>query len=554
MRVIIIALLAASAWGQTTVSDTIKVAPGNSTFSGEIEISAPDMVFNSTSYARWRQTYTITAGVLSVVLIPNDAATPTGTVYTVEFRPSNQAPKWTETWRVPTSGSAVNHRTVKVTTNVAPAAIAELPLAQLGKTGVDVGKCIGNVNGVWSGVVCSGAGASSFNGRTGDVVPLVGDYSAFFKAIDNVTLIADVPGLQSALDGKSASNHSHAGTYAEFSHVHIISGVTGLQTALDGKVSLAGSYSNPDWLTGLAWTRITGTEAIMGITTGVGAPVSTPVKVGDVYSDLDSDPHVTYIADCTTTAGCWRSIGSGGSGTTTANYLQSFTSQTSVALTHSAGTDGIVAQCFDGSGQEIGYNTLIKTSTSTATVTFTTAQTGACVVNSSGGGGSGGGGGDTTAVVNSGAGAQVLKTSTNVTARTLVAGSNVTVTQGTDTITIAATGGGGGSITAGTTLTESSGTYNVNGSVIPMYISGTSSLTYTSIANGACGNQTFTLAGALNGDSIAPGWPASISAGFSGTMFVSAANTITVRLCNHSGGSVTPTAGLTYKAMILRGF
>lgn len=43
-------------------------------------------------------------------------------------------------------------------------------------------------------------------------------------------IIADVTGLQTALDGKQA-----AGSYAAASHTHIIGDVTGLQTALDGK-------------------------------------------------------------------------------------------------------------------------------------------------------------------------------------------------------------------------------------------------------------------------------------------------------------------------------
>ncbi len=53
--------------------------------------------------------------------------------------------------------------------------------------------------------------------------------------------------------------------------------------------------------------------------------------------------------------------------------------------------------------------------------------------------------GDTTAAANSGAaGARVLKDGTNVTARRLVAGANVVITENTDDITITATGGGGG--------------------------------------------------------------------------------------------------------------
>lgn len=49
--------------------------------------------------------------------------------------------------------------------------------------------------------------------------------------------IANVTGLQAALDGKQAS-----GSYAAASHTHTIANVTGLQTALDGKQA-AGSYA-----------------------------------------------------------------------------------------------------------------------------------------------------------------------------------------------------------------------------------------------------------------------------------------------------------------------
>lgn len=73
-------------------------------------------------------------------------------------------------------------------------------------------------------------------------------------------IIADVTGLQTALDGKASSTHTHiigdvtglqaaldgkqaAGSYAAASHTHIIADVTGLQTALDGKQAVFASQT-----------------------------------------------------------------------------------------------------------------------------------------------------------------------------------------------------------------------------------------------------------------------------------------------------------------------
>jgi hypothetical protein len=58
-------------------------------------------------------------------------------------------------------------------------------------------------------------------------------------------IIADVTGLQTALDGKQA-----AGSYAAATHGHIIADVTGLQTALDGKAAATHSHIIAD-VTGL---------------------------------------------------------------------------------------------------------------------------------------------------------------------------------------------------------------------------------------------------------------------------------------------------------------
>jgi len=86
---------------------------------------------------------------------------------------------------------------------------------------------------------------------------------------------------------------------------------------------------------------------------------------------------------------------------------------------------------------------------------------------------------------------------------------------------------------------------------IPRYLTGSASLDFGSIANTACAALTFALAGALPTDGVAPIWPSAMDAGFTGSMRVSAADTVEVRYCNLSGGSVDP-AAQTFGAAVLR--
>jgi hypothetical protein len=66
--------------------------------------------------------------------------------------------------------------------------------------------------------------------------------------------------------------------------------------------------------------------------------------------------------------------------------------------------------------------------------------------------------------------------------------------------------------------------------------------------------MAFALTGAATGDSIAPGWPSTLEAGLAGTMRVSAPNTVEVQLCNLTGATMTPAAGQTFRATIVRSF
>jgi hypothetical protein len=95
---------------------------------------------------------------------------------------------------------------------------------------------------------------------------------------------------------------------------------------------------------------------------------------------------------------------------------------------------------------------------------------------------------------------------------------------------------------------------SVDTATVPMYLTGTAAIDFPSIGNGTCGaDQTFTLFGAAAGDSVAPGWPGALAAGVFGTMRISSANTVAVRLCNLSGAAVDP-ASATFRATVVRSF
>lgn len=107
----------------------------------------------------------------------------------------------------------------------------------------------------------------------------------------------------------------------------------------------------------------------------------------------------------------------------------------------------------------------------------------------------------------------------------------------------------------GVILTETPGqsTLAVDNGVVPTYLMNTATLNFPSIATGTCAaDQTMTVTGANTSDAVAPGWPM-LPVGVIGTMLVSGTNTVTVRLCNMSGLSVTPPS-VSYRATIVRNY
>ena len=61
-----------------------------------------------------------------------------------------------------------------------------------------------------------------------------------YAAAKHSHAIADVTGLQTALDGKAAADHNHDDDYSKLGHTHATSEITGLQAALDAKQNKIG--------------------------------------------------------------------------------------------------------------------------------------------------------------------------------------------------------------------------------------------------------------------------------------------------------------------------
>jgi hypothetical protein len=107
-------------------------------------------------------------------------------------------------------------------------------------------------------------------------------------------------------------------------------------------------------------------------------------------SKLNLIPGANMAVSCVDNVGALRTdctfTASTSGGTALANYRQTFTTQTSVVLTHNAGTSAIIITCVDASSPPVVVipQNIAYTDANNATVTFANSQSGACTVNSSG--------------------------------------------------------------------------------------------------------------------------------------------------------------------------
>jgi hypothetical protein len=97
-----------------------------------------------------------------------------------------------------------------------------------------------------------------------------------------------------------------------------------------------------------------------------------------------------------------------------------------------------------------------------------------------------------------------------------------------------------------------SGTLRVGGgTVVANILSATATLDFPSIGSNGTETLTITVTGAVAGDSVFLGCPAGLDAGLIFCASVTAADTVTVRMHNSSGGSIDP-ASATFRATVIR--
>jgi hypothetical protein len=85
----------------------------------------------------------------------------------------------------------------------------------------------------------------------------------------------------------------------------------------------------------------------------------------------------------------------------------------------------------------------------------------------------------------------------------------------------------------------------------PRFFTATASLDFPSIGPNSNQSLTMTVTGAAVGDAVVLGAPSALSTELIAFGFVSAANTVTVRVHNTSGGSVDP-AAQGWKATVIK--
>ena len=195
---------------------------------------------------------------------------------------------------------------------------------------------------------------------------------------------SQVADLTTDLSGKAATSHEHnASTDLTSGEVPAARGGLGADaSAYTGFLRMSsGTPSASDIVTAdlPAVIDFSGKTSTTPAKIGTLAPASC--RVGETFFDTDATAGENWLL-CTST-NTWTAVVGGGGGSLTtysvASFTASFTSQTSVSLTHNFGSTKQIIACYDGSNVFLEPSSITIGGLS-STVTFATAQTGSCTV------------------------------------------------------------------------------------------------------------------------------------------------------------------------------
>lgn len=229
-----------------------------------------------------------------------------------------------------------------------------------------------------------------------------------------------------------------------------------------------------------------------------GSDLPTSCSVGDLFF-RSSGSAGKNLYGCTT-ANIWTVQSDVISPAGVSNYVLPFTNQTGLtvnAAMHGFDSPNLLVSCFDAATPANliqPASVTINSSTFQVSIQFSSARTGRCVLNAPG-----------TAYL------------------------------------------------SGEGLVQSGPEFSVDVATVPSFLRSQVDLTSWTIAASSCAAKNIPLVGAALLDAVVPGWPADLDPKLSGTMLVSAAGEVNIRLCNASADPVAVPAR-TFGIVVLKSF
>ena len=428
-------------------------------------------------------------GMLTVQLVPNSSCNP-ATSYFVTYNLTdsrgNAQPHASETWYIPDSPSTNTIRAVR--TGTLPTAPLTMSIsAVIGMTIGDVlyGNSFGGVSRLGGNATVNRKFLSSVGNGTTPTAP---SWQPIITGTPQAGCLQTPDGYSVTSTGTPCGAGGGGGGDSAVNSAGVINSAYG---SLSGSYPTLGGYSGSGTDNGsLTWGDNSGRRFVFGANI---ASTFTPrfsfydtgsmtFEQGIVFSSLNltgstANGTVLYCTDCTQTTTC----SSGGDGafafriddawqcslatTSVSTYSASISSGTTWSVagsTHNLGTCNLSISAFIVSGStqtrvEPG-SVACDTSSKDVTLTFSVATAGTIVLIREGGMGGGSGGSEGTTVSNAGSGATILKTGSNVQARSVLGTAGIAVTEQTDTITVS----GAGYNSAFTAQTSVTITHNLN--------------------------------------------------------------------------------------------